>query len=529
FLCLMFMFNIMEITFSMIVLSIITILVLRSAWRALRWVWLKPKKLERHLREQGFGGNSYRILFGDLKESSRVINEARSMPMNFTHDIAPRAFPFFHQSLKSYGKNFFIWIGTTPMVNIMNPEQLKDILSKNYSFRKPDANPLAKLLATGLASYDAEKWAKHRRIINPAFHLEKLKNVLPGFHQSCNDMISKWGSLVSKETGLVELDVWPYLQNLSSDVISRAAFGSSYEEGRMIFELQRELAELAIKSVQSIYIPGWRFLPTKTNKRMKEIDRQIQASLKSIINKRENATKVGGAINEDLLGILVESNLKEIQENENNKNIGMSLKDVIEECKLFYFAGQETTSVLLVWTMVLLSKYPNWQARAREEVLHVFGKEKPDLDGLNHLKVVTMILYEVLRLYPPVVALNRVVHEDTKLGSLSLPAGVQVFVLIILIHHDRELWGDDADEFKPERFSDGVLKATKGQVSFFPFGWGPRICIGQNFAMIEAKMALSIILQRFYFELSPSYTHAPSTLITLQPQYGAHIILHSVK
>ncbi|KAG6683360.1 hypothetical protein I3842_12G007700 [Carya illinoinensis] len=526
----MFMFNMMEITFSMIVLSFITIVVLRSAWRALRWVWLKPKKLERHLREQGFDGNSYRILFGDLKESSRVIKEATSMPMNFTHDIAPRAFPFFHQSLKSYGKNFFIWIGTTPVVSIMNPGQLKDILSKNYSFRKQDANPLAKLLVTGLASYDAEKWAKHRRIINPAFHQEKLKNVLPGFHQSCNDMISKWGSLVSKESGLVELDVWSYLQNLSSDLISRAAFGSSYEEGRMIFELLRELAELAIKSVRSIYIPGGRFLPTKMNKRMKEIDRQIQASLKGIIRKRENATKVGGAINDDLLGILMESNSKEIQENDNNiKNIRMSLKDVIEECKLFYLAGQETTSALLVWTMVLLSKYPNWQARAREEVLQVFGKEKPDFDGLNHLKVVTMILYEVLRLYPPAVALSRVVHEDTKLGSLSLPAGVQVSLPIILIHHDRELWGDDADEFKPERFSDGVLKATRGQVSFFPFGWGPRICIGQNFAMIEAKMALSIILQRFYFELSPSYTHAPFTLITLQPQYGAHIILHSVK
>ncbi|XP_040988204.1 cytochrome P450 CYP72A219-like [Juglans microcarpa x Juglans regia] len=521
----------MEISVFPMVLSILVIVVLRSAWRALRLVWLKPKKLEKCMREQGFGGNSYRILFGDLKESSRVINEARSKPMNFTHDIAPRAVPYLHQSLKNYGKNFFTWIGTTPTVNIMNLEQVKDILSKNYIFRKPDGNPLATLLATGLVSYNAEKWAKHRKIINPAFRLEKLKNVLPGvLHQSCNDMISKWGSLViTKESGAVDLDVWPYLKNLSSDVISRAAFGSSYEEGRMIFELQRELSELAIKSVQSIYIPGWWFLPTKMNKRMKEIDKQIQASLKGIINKREEATKAGEAINDDLLGILMESNFKEIQEHVNNKNTGMNLQDVIEECKLFYIAGQETTSVLLAWTMVLLSKYPNWQVRAREEVLQVFGEEKPDFDGLNHLKVVTMILYEVLRLYPPILALNRVVHEDTKLGRLSLPAGVRVSLPITFIHHDRELWGDDAEEFKPERFSDGVLKATKGQVSFFPFGWGPRICIGQNFAMIEAKMALSMILQRFCFELSPSYTHAPSTRITLQPQYGAHIILRSVE
>ncbi|KAG6635801.1 hypothetical protein CIPAW_11G067600 [Carya illinoinensis] len=258
--------------------------------------------------------------------------------------------------LRHPSKNFFTWIGTTPKVNIMTPEQQKDILSKSYIFRTPYQNPLATLLATGLASYNSEKWAKHRKSINPAFHLEKLKNVLPRLHQSCNDMISKWGSL--------------------------AAFGSSYEEGRMIFELQIELVELAIKSSQ--------FLPTKMNKRMKGIDKKIQALLKGIINKREEAKKAGEAINDDLLGILIESNFKEIQEHVNNKNIGMNLKDVINECKLFYFAGQETTSVLLVWKLVLLSMYPNWQARAREEVLHVFGEEKPDFDGLNHLKVVSI-------------------------------------------------------------------------------------------------------------------------------------------
>nr|WAU86877.1 birch protein [Betula platyphylla] len=386
------------------------------------------------------------------------------------------------------GKNSFMWFGPTPRVNIMNPEQLKEIFSKIYDFRKTGGNPLSKLLATGLVTYDDEKWAKHRKIINPAFHLEKLKNMLPAFHQSCSDMISKWESLVSEE-GSIELDVWPYLQNLSSDMISRTAFGSSYEEGRKIFELQRELAELAIKSAQSIYIPGWRFLPTKMNKRMKEIDKEIQASLKGIINKRERAIKGGEARNDDLLGILMESNLK---------NMGTR------------------------------RMHPNWQALAREEVLQVFGQNKPDFDGFNRLKVVSMILYEVLRLYPPAIFLTRNVEEETKLGKLCLPAGVQIALPTLLVHHDHELWGDDAQEFKPERFSEGVSKATKGQVSFLPFGWGPRICIGQSFAMMEAKMTLSLILQRFAFELSPSYAHAPCSIITLQPQYGAHIILHNL-
>lgn len=133
-----------------------------------------------------------------------------------------------------------------------------------------------------------------------------------------------------------------------------------------------------------------RFLPTRTNKRMKYLHREIQDSLKGIIDKREKAMKAGEAASNDLLGILMESNLKEIQEHKNNKNVGLSIQEVIEECKVFYLAGQETTSVLLVWTMVLLSKHQNWQDSAREEVLRVFGKNQPDYNGLSHLKIVSI-------------------------------------------------------------------------------------------------------------------------------------------
>ena len=126
---------------------------------------------------------------------------------------------------------------------------------------------------------------------------------------------------------------------------------------------------------------------------MKEIERDVRASLTDMINKRERALQAGEATKDDLLGILLESNHKEMEEHGNNKNVGMSLDDVIEECKLFYFAGAETTSVLLVWTMVLLSRYPDWQARAREEVLQVFGNNKPDFDGLSHLKIVSIMYF----------------------------------------------------------------------------------------------------------------------------------------
>ncbi|KAF3685214.1 Cytochrome [Capsicum annuum] len=443
---------------------------------------LRPKKLEKYLRENGLKGNPYKLLYGDLKELSIRNNEAKCKPINFSDDIAQRIIPFFCDSVNKNGKTSFAWLGPKPIVFITEPAHIKEIFEKNYMYHKhKHSNPFAKLLVQSL-------------------------HMLPAFYLSCSEMLRKWEEIVPNETS-AELDVWPHFQLMAGEVISRTAFGSSYEEGRIVFELQKEQAEYVMEEVFSIYIPGSR----------------------RVIDKRLMAMKAGetSTNSEDLLGILLESNMNEIEQH-GCKGFGMTTTEIIEECKLFYFAGKDTTSVLLVWTAILLSLHPKWQVRAREEVLQVFGNDKPDFEGLSRLKIVTMILYETLRLFPSVPTYGRTNKEEVKLGELSLPAEVLLVIPSILVHYDKEVWGEDAKEFKPERFSEGVSKATNGQVSFIPFSWGPRVCIGQNFAMMEAKMAIAMILQKFSFELSPSYTHAPFAIIAIHPQYGAPLLMRKL-
>lgn len=144
---------------------------------------------------------------------------------------------------------------------------------------------------------------------------------------------------------------------------------------------------------------------------MKAIAKEAHLSILNIINKRTKAMQAGEPTGNDLLGILLESNFKEIQEH-GNKKFGMSFEEVVEECKLFYFAGQETTSTLLVWTLILLAKHEDWQDRARAEIMEIFGDKKPDFEGLNRLKVVSSFFIRSKRLMIFLIKLSSSVIDN---------------------------------------------------------------------------------------------------------------------
>ncbi|CAL4948595.1 unnamed protein product [Urochloa decumbens] len=503
-------------------------------WRAVEWGWLRLRRLGRALNAQGLRGTTYRFPSGDLVEEKLLLDAQRARPLPLSssssspHDIAARVDPLVHNTVKehdldSMGRPYTESDPQRPQAGLV-----REVLSNKFGHYRKSELPsnFINLIGKGLLTHEGEKWAVRRKVINPAFHLEKLKKMVPALITCTSELMDRWEDLMGSDGNAKEIDVWPELQDLTGDAISRAAFASSLSEGRRIFRIQSEQIQLAT-SMTNLFIPGYSYLPTKLNRRIKRNAREVEALLKAIVTERELAIKSGHAGDSDMLGLLMLSNMKESQESQSSKPM-MTMDDIIGELKLFYFAGMDTTSVMLTWTMIMLSMHPEWQGRARDEVLRVFGKKQPDYNGANQLKVVNMVLHEVIRLYPPFTLLERETHMEVDLGGIKYPHGVKLLLPILAIHHDPDLWGKDVNEFRPERFIDGISQASKDAPAFVPFGWGPRKCIGQNFALVEAKIALSTILQRFSFDLSPSYTHAPFPISTLQPDHGAHIMLKKI-
>nr|URF53675.1 cytochrome P450 [Trichosanthes cucumerina] len=484
-------------------------------------LWWTPIRIQRFMRLQGIQGPSYKFIQGNAREMYSKRMKAMATPMDLSHQILPRVLPHIHSWLHDYGRNFIQWFGTDAQLIITDPEMIKEVLNdRQKNFRKAKLQGhIHRIFGNGLATVEGERWVKSRKMAHFAFHGDNLKNMIPSMIECAETMIEQWMHHDGKE-----LDVFEQFKVYTLDVISHTAFGSSYKQGKNIFQMLQRLCELSIRNGYKVRLPVIsKIFKSKDDLEGERLEKRMKECFMEIIKTREEKLMNGEAdgYGNDFLGLLVKA------KNDPEKSQRISVEDIVDECKTFYFAGHETTNVLLAWTMFLLALHKEWQEEARKEVLKIFGDNNPTLEGLPKLRTMTMIINECLRLYPPAMTLARQVEKETKLGKLVLPSRVRVAIPTVAIHHDKELWGEDANVFKPERFSEGIAKATEtNSGAYLPFGLGPRSCVGMNFALNEAKIAMSIILQRFSFSLSPAYAHSPVLFLTVSPQHGVQVILH---
>ncbi|GMJ01817.1 PHYB ACTIVATION TAGGED SUPPRESSOR 1 [Hibiscus trionum] len=486
------------------------------------YLWT-PLRIQRMLNSQGIRGPPYRFIHGNNKEVDKMRKEALGKTLGLNDEILPKVQPHMYTWINKYGRNYLCWNGTRAELVISEPELVKEAL-KNTETTFPKRKPsiyFDKLLGKGLATIEGEKWARHRKLANTVFHGESLKNMTPAVVASVETMLENWKDQEGKE-----IEVFGEFRLLTSEVISRTAFGSNYLEGEEIFSTLNKLSILLNRNAFKTRIPFinkiWKTADSIESDRL---EKGIQECVMSIVKKREDQVVNGEAdsFGNDFLGLLVNAYHDSDEKNR------LSLEDLVGECKTFYFTGQETVNSLLAWIVFLLAVHGDWQEKARREVIRIFGNRNPHPDGIAKLETIGMIIYETLRLYGPTNGLPREIRREVQLGKLVLPANINLLVQNIALHYDPHLWGDDAHLFKPERFAEGVAKATNyNAAAYFPFGLGPRSCVGMAFATTETKIALSMILQRYTFTLSPAYVHSPTPIIALRPQHGIQIILESL-
>ncbi|XP_011091090.1 cytochrome P450 CYP72A219-like [Sesamum indicum] len=512
-----------------ILISTLLVVLLHTAWRFLNWVWIKPRKLEKLLRKQGFKGNSYRFLFGDAREAAKLYEEAYSKPIGITDDVTLRAFPLAIKTIRTYGEKSFMWVGPIPVCFVMDLDAIKIILNKFYAFQKSfkASNPIFKRLVGGLIVYEGEQWSRNRKKLNPAFHMEKLKEIVATMHTQATEILDEWSSTIPKDGSSHVVDVYPYFKHFTGCVVSYALFSSTPTPlVKRTFNIISELTHISNQS-QPFSIPGEQYLPIEKYRRANEIEDELTATFTRMAEERLAQRRAGERKLEPDLFDLVVDEVEEV-DIKDKKGRAAAMYELIQQCKLFYVAGHESTANLIAWTTVMLAHHQDWQTRIREEVFRVLGDRDITGDDLSSLKTLTMFIHEVMRLYPPAIELSRVVEEETTVGDITFPKGAMVMMPIILLHRNTRIWGDDASEFKPERFSEGVLKAANGRAAFIPFGWGLRTCIGANLSVIEAKVFTALFLRQFSFELAPTYSHTPTVAILLQPQYGIPLILRKL-
>ncbi|XP_060197025.1 cytokinin hydroxylase-like [Lycium barbarum] len=495
-------------------------------WKVLYTCWILPKLKYRKLRANGFDGPVPSFPLGNIKDMKELMKKTATSTSlsNISNDIHSFVFPYYVLWQKLHGKVFIYWLGTEPFLYIADPEFIKKmsgvVMSKSWGkprVFKRDRDPI---FGNGLVMMEGDEWVKRRHVINPAFTLASLKGIASLMVESATNMLERWAALIDSDEKL-EMDVENDIMSTAAEIIAKSTFGINYKNGKKVFDKIRTMQVTLFKSIRYVGVPYGELMCSKEILKVKNLGKEIDVLLGSIIKDRKKMDKNHDS--DDLLSLLL-GQVSNGTDDPLRKEL--TTREVVDECKTFFFGGHETSALALTWTMLLLSLHKEWQTQLREEIKQVFGEGEIDVTKLNGLTKMGWVLNEVLRLYSPAPNVQRQVRENIQVDNLVIPKGTNIWIDVVSMHHDKNLWGEDVNEFKPERFKEDMTHGgCKHKMGFLPFGFGGRMCIGRNLSIMEYKIVLSLILTRFAFDISPNYRHCPCILLSLRPTQGLPLII----
>ena len=410
---------------------------------------------------------------------------------------------------RDYGDVVLYRFLQVPMCQVTHPDLIEQVLVRQASnfHKSKDYAALKFIMGNGLLTAGGPAWQAQRQLMQPAFRHESISAYAEIMSSSAESFLSRW------KDGEIR-DIHEDMAELTLDVVARSLFGSkiSHDARSVGSDVGAVMARFFQQAALSFILPDGTPLPK--GPRLLRSKRRLDAKIYAIIHERRSSPAPGN----DLLQILLDA-----QDEAGSRMTDEQLRD---EIMTLFLAGHETTANALTWTWFLLSQNPHVERALSAELDSVLVGAPPSLRDLPRLPYTEMVVKESMRLYPPAWGIGRRAIHDFELNGFRIPAGTNVFILQWLVHRDPRFFPDPL-KFDPERWRDDPIRRGRlPRFAYFPFGGGPRVCIGAGFAMMEATLLLATLAQRFRLELPPNTRVTPHFSITLRPKHGLKMRLH---
>ncbi len=394
-----------------------------------------------------------------------------------------------------------------------NNKLAKHVLQKNHkNYHKSEIQSeiLARFLGKGLLTINGSHWLKQRRLIQPGFHKANLESFLKIMHLEIKNGIEGLATRYQKEKFTIDLN--HEMATLTMNVVSRALFSTQVDQVEIQF-IGKSIDQLQLALSKDLRLPmfgWWRHLVGEERANNK-IANKLYALIKKKIDYRKQNKEVQG----DLLDMLLQVRYEESGE-------GMSDQQLLDEILVLYAAGYETTANALAWTFKLLCEHPEHHEALQKEVDSTDFSEGLRMETLFSLPMTAKVSAESLRLFPPIWIIDRVALDEDEIDGIRIHKGDIINIYILGLHRSEKHWKNPL-EFNPDRFESDTHMKT--DFTYLPFGGGPRLCIGYQFAKLEINLTLHYMLKHYKLRLDPKQTVLLKPLLTLKPKAGIRMIL----